>query len=493
MRYSILFVISLILVSGFIAYFGDLLGRKMGKKRLTVFNLRPRHTAVIATIITGMIISTVAFIALISVNSQFKKVLTQGEQILAQNDRLSRQNRLFEIRNASLISRREELKKLVVQRQREVDEARGDVRKAQSARNVALASVNRLQAEITSRKAELEKLRAKGDAAEKELAVRTREIEEVQARLEIAQDDLIEVGHILTTTRSELSRTENNLQTASKALKEQEAALDEQRQALAAQQEALVKIGKTAIEFERQTSELRSSELILRQGDEIARGVVSRQQSVFGIQGDIFSILQESSEKARKLGAIEGDNERTVKLIFRQSVNREYGIVIQDERVCLEMAKNAVAKGMGDALIQVVCARNSIAGEQVPVEFRLYANNLVYSKGKLVSQITIDGTQSEGRILLKLIDFIRTEISRSALRNGFIPVSNPDPRIAAAADTETQLEELMDIVNRIKTLGSQVKVYAYASADIYAVGPINMNNLSFSVRRVEDDSSSDTQ
>ena len=67
MRYSIFFAIVLVLVSGFIAYFGDLLGRRMGKKRLTLFGLRPRHTAIGVTTITGMIIAALALITLISI------------------------------------------------------------------------------------------------------------------------------------------------------------------------------------------------------------------------------------------------------------------------------------------------------------------------------------------------------------------------------------------------------------------------------------------
>ena len=47
----------LIVVCGFIAYTGDLLGRRLGKRRLTVFGLRPRHTAILCTVVTGMVIA----------------------------------------------------------------------------------------------------------------------------------------------------------------------------------------------------------------------------------------------------------------------------------------------------------------------------------------------------------------------------------------------------------------------------------------------------
>ena len=49
----------LVVMCGGIAYMGDLLGRRMGKKRLSLFGLRPRHTAVVFTIATGMLIAAV--------------------------------------------------------------------------------------------------------------------------------------------------------------------------------------------------------------------------------------------------------------------------------------------------------------------------------------------------------------------------------------------------------------------------------------------------
>lgn len=66
MKYTWFFILALIAVSGFIAWFGDLLGRKMGKKRLSIFGMRPRHTAIFMTTITGMIISAIAIGTLLS-------------------------------------------------------------------------------------------------------------------------------------------------------------------------------------------------------------------------------------------------------------------------------------------------------------------------------------------------------------------------------------------------------------------------------------------
>lgn len=58
----------LILVSGAVAYIGNVVGRATGRRRLTIFGLRPRYTAQIITIMTGLLITiiTVASVLLVS-------------------------------------------------------------------------------------------------------------------------------------------------------------------------------------------------------------------------------------------------------------------------------------------------------------------------------------------------------------------------------------------------------------------------------------------
>src|SRR3974390_380047 len=50
-------VIIIMLVAGFIAYVGDRVGHQVGRRRLTLFNLRPRHTSTIVAVATGMLIA----------------------------------------------------------------------------------------------------------------------------------------------------------------------------------------------------------------------------------------------------------------------------------------------------------------------------------------------------------------------------------------------------------------------------------------------------
>ena len=59
--YGITLIFVLAVVGGVIALIGDRLGTRIGKKKLSIFGLRPRHTAVLVTVVTGICITTVTF------------------------------------------------------------------------------------------------------------------------------------------------------------------------------------------------------------------------------------------------------------------------------------------------------------------------------------------------------------------------------------------------------------------------------------------------
>ena len=48
-----LLILSLLVLGGVLSTLGDRLGSRVGKARLSLFNMRPRRTAVVITVLTG--------------------------------------------------------------------------------------------------------------------------------------------------------------------------------------------------------------------------------------------------------------------------------------------------------------------------------------------------------------------------------------------------------------------------------------------------------
>ena len=66
----IFFIVAL---AGVIAYAGDRIGHQVGRKRLTLLNIRPRYTSTIIAVATGMIIALVVTLAAIFATTKSKR------------------------------------------------------------------------------------------------------------------------------------------------------------------------------------------------------------------------------------------------------------------------------------------------------------------------------------------------------------------------------------------------------------------------------------
>jgi uncharacterized protein (DUF3084 family) len=84
-------VLVLLLVSAIIAYLGDVLGTQVGKKRLSLFGLRPRVTAVVVSISTGMIITLLTLMTAALLSDNVKIALFSVEQLNEERDKLGKE------------------------------------------------------------------------------------------------------------------------------------------------------------------------------------------------------------------------------------------------------------------------------------------------------------------------------------------------------------------------------------------------------------------
>lgn len=81
----------LILVSGLVAFIGNLVGRAIGRKRLTLFGVRPRYTAQIITVLTGMTITVVTLAVVLLVSQDARQALFHLQEVQQQTRQLEAQ------------------------------------------------------------------------------------------------------------------------------------------------------------------------------------------------------------------------------------------------------------------------------------------------------------------------------------------------------------------------------------------------------------------
>ncbi|MDA0674321.1 MAG: DUF3084 domain-containing protein, partial [Cyanobacteria bacterium] len=74
-------ILAVLILGGMIATLGDRIGMKVGKARLSLFNLRPRQTATVVSVLTGSLISASTLGLLFAVSRQLRTGVFQLEQI----------------------------------------------------------------------------------------------------------------------------------------------------------------------------------------------------------------------------------------------------------------------------------------------------------------------------------------------------------------------------------------------------------------------------
>jgi uncharacterized protein (DUF3084 family) len=101
--FAVQIIFLLLVIGGVIAYIGNYVGKSIGKRRLTIFNLRPRHTAMTITVISGVLIAFLtlgvllivsqdartAFLGLDKLKSQISE---KSQELTAANDTLKKLN-----------------------------------------------------------------------------------------------------------------------------------------------------------------------------------------------------------------------------------------------------------------------------------------------------------------------------------------------------------------------------------------------------------------
>jgi uncharacterized protein (DUF3084 family) len=61
---GLIIIVVVIIFGGTLAFLGDRVGMKVGKKRLSMFGLRPKYTSMIITVLTGFFIAGLTLVTL---------------------------------------------------------------------------------------------------------------------------------------------------------------------------------------------------------------------------------------------------------------------------------------------------------------------------------------------------------------------------------------------------------------------------------------------
>ena len=171
-----LLILALLILGGVLSTLGDRLGSRVGKARLSLFNLRPRRTAVLITVLTGSLISALSLGLLLLVSRQLRVGLFELDALQARlrDSRAALDAAETERREARSATERIEAE-LIATRQRsttlrrELKPLQQQKRQLEQERNRLTADIQARDVDIQRTEAELRSVRDRIKAGEKEL------------------------------------------------------------------------------------------------------------------------------------------------------------------------------------------------------------------------------------------------------------------------------------------------------------------------------------
>lgn len=358
--YGVLLIVVLIITGGAIAFIGDRLGTKVGKKKLSIFGLRPRHTSIIVTIFTGVCITTLTFGVMAAASQNVRTALFGMEKL---NQRMqTTQNNLNQV-SADLAAAQQE----------------------QEQANAALEQSHKEIADLQEQQKTLEE--------------ESRQLQEGNRLLELAKQELMQRNDVLAADNDKLGQQNDMLLSANDSLTSRNADLTAHNETLTADNKVL----------EQRTEALRDGLITIREGDimfrageVIASGVIRGNRPVAEVETDMQALAQLAS--------------RNVSARLGQDVSDKEVWIYKPE---YESAVQTIAKSPQDMVVRVVAAGNLVRGEEVRASLQLYKNSVIYQDKEFIIARAYQLKGASGEAEQTVMSFLK-EVNIAASGKGIL-------------------------------------------------------------------------
>lgn len=413
--YGLALIAIITIMGGAIAYIGDKLGTKVGKKKLSMFGLRPKHTSIIVTIVTGILISATTLGFMTAVSWDVRTALFGMEEL-----------------KAELLS---------------------------------------LTTEVTSKTAELETSRAALDAKNAEYTAISAKVKQTSEQLATIMDELNEVtaerDHTiaaLTTLQADYALAQSDLlsyQDNIRSLQATKTELDNRVAGLNSQIGEL-NTAKTALQSDvdrlnELTSNLKKGLQIVREGTVVFRtGEILSTSLVHGGQA--------TEATAKELGGVIYNTNQHI--LDKLNVTDKKLEILWIARSEFDQAAKLIAETNQEVIVRISTVGNTIYGEPVIGRIELFPNYLVYSQGDPIYSDTVNIT-SASSAEETVISFLQ-RVNTAAVTKGILS----DPIQGTVGSMSGS--QLFDTVSKVKRQSGQVELTAVAKSDTYTAGPLQI-------------------
>jgi uncharacterized protein (DUF3084 family) len=511
-------IAAMLVLGALIAVLGDRLGTKVGKARLRLFNLRPRETAVLVTVVTGILISASTLGILFATSKSLRQgifelddILNKRRKVKAELDRANQEKLKVEneLSNAKIkefqaklglnkvahdfkkaqtqlkvisqqgLKLRSEVKKLLNERQKLIEQ-KSEL--SQRIKNVK-QEIDLLQTQLQERDRKLTRKDlelANSDRALKnknqELFARDRELQNRDRQLTALDEKLVKQNQELTIRDRALKQKEQQLKTLEQQqnilqtkINEQDEKINNLDLAIATKDRDLQTRENKLKELEQQLEFVKKEVDILEEYYQTYQDLRGRQIAL--VRGQVLAIgavrilkPEAASEAIDEL--LRQANRKAIEATDINNNNNFERRVVQITQAQFEVVKERLKDGK-DYVVRIICAGNYVRGEK---EVRVFAdvvtNQKLFNRGDAIAAVSIDENHKSESELQKQLDSLLSETQFRARQVGILgEIQIEDGKIVTLVDFYRKLKESPESFGEIQVIVLQ---------DTYTLGPLKI-------------------
>ncbi len=499
----VILLLSVAALGGLIAYAGDTVGRRIGKKHFRLFGLRPKTTGLLIAVLSGVAVALV----------------TVGTVALLARNTLDNAIRAQEIR-ADLETAKQQLGVV----NQEYGTAKRDLEQASTAQKTLQDQLTSNRAELLAKQQELSsavdlfgRLKIRADELEAlnkssivKLSQRDATLKDRDATLkardatlknrDVALKDLEGQRQGLSLKITELGRKRSELETRIQSLTSEkrdfEQRYDQTQTRLLATQARLDKLEGQVRDFEASRSTLEGDiNALIQTKANLEKSNQDLQTQNTELEKELADIDQNLKETRSALSlATQGEfiyrrNELIVQAVLPEgsadqvrsklsSVMRQASLIVESRGAArgkplsllpnddLEPYVSQAVKSGGPDLVMVRATRNLTRGVQVPVTLEIRSNKTLYLASQPIRtlEVTLGGSDRANAILTRLQTLLRDV--RGDLRTKNVPLENINPPDVIPDD------EVAEFADRLRELSGSVVIGVAGRQDVLPSGPL---------------------
>jgi uncharacterized protein (DUF3084 family) len=431
MTTGLVLIAAILILGGVIATVGDRLGTRVGKARLTLFNLRPRKTATLITILTGGIIAASTLGVLFAVSDNLRTGVFDLE-------RIRRERRIAEEDRDKAKAEREQIE-----------------RRLQTARRKHLKSANDRQARTA---AQLNQAQA--------------QLKAVQTRFQQAQDRFQQAQAFLQTVSGQLSGLRTELQQLQSGRQELIRQRDQVKSQIAERDQEISERDRAIAERETQLLALESQRSDLEKEVQDLQGIRDGSVTIFRNQvlasSPPLTIVDPSAAPQVVNQVLLRANSFALQRIRPDAPNLNRQIIrIPNSEV--EPVIQQIQDGK-EYVIRILSARNYAIGQpcvlagDACIEVRAIAipNQLVFPRGGIVSTALVDPTVLTSEALAELILRVIAAAQFRARQAGIL--------LEQVVVADNRSESVVKFFKDVEEYNQPVEIQVAAAEDSYTAG-----------------------